>query len=57
MKDNKILKDIQKAFNTGVSYMLPSVVVGGILLAIALSTGTATDTGMQVTNPGYEKLK
>lgn len=51
MKDNKILKDIQKAFNTGVSYMLPSVVVGGILLAIALSTGTATDTGMQVTNP------
>ena len=56
MKDNKILKDIQKAFNTGVSYMLPSVVVGGILLAIALSTGTATDTGMQVTNPVMKNL-
>lgn len=56
MKDNKILKDIQMAFNTGVSYMLPSVVVGGILLAIALSTGTATDTGMQVTNPVMKNL-
>lgn len=56
MKDNKILKDIQKAFNTGVSYMLPSVVVGGILLAIALSTGTATDTECQVTNPVMKNL-
>ena len=36
--------------------MLPSVVVGGILLAIALSTGTATDTGMQVTNPVMKNL-
>ena len=41
MKNNKVWKDIQKAFNTGVSYMLPSVVVGGILLAVALATGTA----------------
>ena len=40
-KDNKIWKDIQKAFNTGVSYMLPAVVIGGIFLAIALSTGNA----------------
>ena len=40
MKNNKVWKDIQKAFNTGVSYMLPSVVVGGILLAVALATGT-----------------
>lgn len=29
MKDNKIWKDLKKAFNTGVSYMLPAVVVGG----------------------------
>ena len=56
MKNNKVWKDIQKAFNTGVSYMLPSVVVGGILLAVALATGTATDTGMEVTNPFMKNL-
>lgn len=53
---NLILKDIQKAFNTGVSYMLPAVVVGGIFLAIALSTGEATDAGMQITNPFMKNL-
>lgn len=56
MKNNKIWKDIQKAFNTGVSYMLPSVVVGGILLAMALSTGTATDEGMKITSPFMQNL-
>lgn len=55
-KENKVFKDLQKAFNTGVSYMLPSVVVGGIFLAIALSTGTATDAGMEVTNPFMKNL-
>ena len=25
---NKFLRDLQKAFNTGVSFMLPAVVVG-----------------------------
>lgn len=49
-KGNKVWKDLQKAFNTGVSYMLPAVVVGGIFLAIALSTGTATDSGMEITS-------
>lgn len=56
MKHNKIYKDIQKAFNTGVSYMLPSVVVGGVLLAVALSTGTATDTGMEITSTLMQNL-
>lgn len=55
-KENKVLKDIQKAFSTGVSYMLPAVVVGGILLAIALSTGTATDSGMEITSPFMQNL-
>lgn len=55
-KSNLILKDIQKAFNTGVSYMLPAVVVGGIFLAIALSTGEAGDTGMQITNQFMKNL-
>ncbi|PUZ30756.1 PTS fructose transporter subunit IIA, partial [Staphylococcus arlettae] len=44
----KFLKELQQAFNTGVSYMLPAVVVGGIFLAIALSTGVATDSGVEV---------
>ncbi|MHA6603776.1 PTS fructose transporter subunit IIC [Aerococcus urinae] len=56
MKDNKIWKDLKKAFNTGVSYMLPAVVVGGIFLAIALSTGSATDTGMEITSPFMKNL-
>lgn len=51
-----MIKDIQKAFNTGVSYMLPAVVVGGIFLAIALSTGTATDSGMEITSPFMKNL-
>ncbi len=55
-KDNRIVKDLQKAFNTGVSYMLPAVVVGGIFLAISLSTGKATDSGMQVTNTFMKNL-
>lgn len=49
-------KDVQKAFSTGVSYMIPAVVVGGIFLAIALSTGTPTDTGMAITSPFMQNL-
>ena len=55
-KDNKIWKDIQKAFNTGVSYMLPAVVIGGIFLAIALSTGNAGESGMEITSPFMKNL-
>lgn len=49
-KNNNFFKDVQKAFSTGVSYMIPFVVVGGIFLAVALSTGEATADGMQVNN-------
>lgn len=55
-QENKIWKDLQKAFNTGVSFMLPAVVVGGIFLAISLATGKATDSGMEVTNPFMKNL-
>ena len=55
-KENKVLKDLQKAFNTGVSFMLPAVVVGGIFLAIALATGKATDSGMEITSPFMQNL-
>lgn len=45
------MKNVQKALLTGVSYMMPVVVVGGILLAISLVSGKATKTGFVVTNP------
>ncbi|MCF1585179.1 PTS fructose transporter subunit IIC [Tetragenococcus koreensis] len=55
-KSNKFFKDLQKAFNTGVSFMLPAVVVGGIFLAISLATGEATESGLEVTNPFMKNL-
>lgn len=55
-KQNQIWKDLQKAFNTGVSYMLPSVVVGGVFLAVALATGKPTDQGMEITNQFMKDL-
>ena len=39
------------AFNTGVSYFIPVVVIGGVFLAFSLATGTAGSSGMEVTNP------
>ncbi len=39
------------AFNTGVSYFIPIVVIGGVFLAFSLASGTAGDSGMEVTNP------
>lgn len=49
-------KDLLKAFNTGVSYFIPIVVVGGVFLAFSLATGTAGDAGMEVTNPVMKSL-
>lgn len=56
MNKKKIGTDIQKAFNTGVSYMLPTVVVGGVFLAIALSTGTPTDNGMEISSQFMQNI-
>ena len=44
-------KTLLNAFNTGVSYFIPIVVIGGVFLAFSLATGTAGDAGMEVTNP------
>ena len=49
--------DLLKAFNTGVSYMMPIVVVGGVFLALSLASGDATaGEGMVVTNPFLKNL-
>lgn len=53
---SNIGNELKKAFSTGVSYMIPSVVVGGIFLAIALAMGTPTEEGMEVTNPFLQNL-
>ena len=46
----KILKEIQKAFLSGVSFMMPAVVAGGLMLAISLATGEKTDGALVITN-------
>jgi PTS system, fructose subfamily, IIC component len=50
------LKEMQKAFLSGVSFMIPAVVAGGILLAISLSTGTKTAKGIVITNEFMKNL-
>lgn len=52
----KVLKEIQKAFLSGVSFMIPAVVAGGILLAISLSTGTKTGKGIVIANEFMKNL-
>ena len=49
-------KDLVKAFNTGVSYFIPIVVIGGVFLAFSLASGQAGDSGMEVTNPIMQSL-
>ena len=44
-------KTLLNAFNTGVSYFTPIVVIGGVFLAFSLASGTAGANGMEVTNP------
>lgn len=44
------LKKVKNHLMTGVSYMIPSVVVGGICIAGALATGTPGAKGMEVTS-------
>lgn len=52
----KTMKEIQQAMMTGVSYMIPFVVAGGILMAISFLGGTSTAEGFQVTNPFLQEL-
>lgn len=52
----KILKEIQQALMTGVSYMIPFVVAGGILMAISFIGGEATAGGFVVNNPLMQNL-
>ena len=44
-------KTLLNAFNTGVSYFIPIVVIGGVFLAFSLASGTDGANGMEVTHP------
>lgn len=56
-KGGGVVADLTKAFNTGVSYMMPVVVIGGIFLALSLAGGDATEgKGMVVTNPFLQNI-
>jgi PTS system fructose-specific IIC component/fructose-specific PTS system IIC-like component len=45
-----ILKEVQKSFLSGVSFMMPAVVAGGIMLALSLATGEKSETGVVITS-------
>ncbi|MFR7733305.1 MAG: hypothetical protein ACLU7D_08065 [Collinsella sp.] len=51
-----LVKTLLNAFNTGVSYFIPIVVIGGVFLAFSLASGTAGANGMEVTNPPMVSL-
>lgn len=53
---NAELKRIQKALMTGVSYMVPVVVAGGVLMAISFIGGTPTESGYVITNEFLKNL-
>ena len=53
---SEYLKELKNHAMTGVSYMIPAVVVGGIGIAIALATGTAGANGMEVTSPFWNNI-
>lgn len=46
VKASSFWKDVQRHLLSGVSFMIPLVVAGGILYAISLLGATTTDTGM-----------
>ncbi|QXM05351.1 PTS fructose transporter subunit IIC [Crassaminicella indica] len=51
------LKNIRTYLMTGVSYMIPIVVIGGVLIALAIAlSGVEAGTGANVTNPILEKM-
>ncbi|MCI5722818.1 MAG: PTS fructose transporter subunit IIC [Erysipelotrichaceae bacterium] len=46
----QVLKDIQKALLSGVSFMMPIVVAGGVILAVSLLGAEQTATGLVPAN-------
>lgn len=56
-KDNEI-KNIRTYLMTGVSYMIPIVVIGGVLIALSIAfSGVEAGTGANITNPILIKME
>lgn len=57
-KTKAIFKDLQRALLSGVSFMMPIVVAGGLMMAISLATGSqASDGTFKVTNGFMQNIK
>ena len=55
---NNEIKRIRSAVMTGVGYMIPFVVLGGIFIAIAIAfSGVQADVGVEITNPFLQALE
>lgn len=54
---NREVKNIRTYLMTGVSYMIPIVVIGGVLIALAIAlSGIEAGTGANITNPILVKM-
>ncbi|WP_378954190.1 PTS fructose transporter subunit IIC [Pelosinus sp. sgz500959] len=54
---NQELKNIRQYLMTGVSYMIPIVVIGGVLIALAIAlSGVEAGKGAVVTNPIFKNM-
>lgn len=54
---NKEVKNLRTYLMTGVSYMIPIVVIGGVLIALSIAlSGVEAGTGANVTNPILMKM-
>ncbi|MBZ2175068.1 PTS fructose transporter subunit IIC [Schnuerera sp. xch1] len=54
---NKEIRNLRIYLMTGVSYMIPIVVIGGVLIALAIAlSGVEAGTGANITNPILMKM-
>ena len=51
------VKNVRQYLMTGVSYMIPGVVIGGVLIALAIAlSGVEAGKGANVTNPVFKSM-
>ncbi|SET17893.1 PTS fructose transporter subunit IIC [Anaerobranca gottschalkii] len=51
------LKNVRSHLMTGVSYMIPIVVIGGVLIALSIAlSGVEAGTGANITNPILQRM-
>lgn len=54
---NEELKNVRQYLMTGVSYMIPIVVIGGVLIALSIAlSGVEAGKGAVVTNPVFKNM-